>query len=134
MYIQWDDSLLVGIKEIDDQHKKFIGLVNQAYEAITTARGQTEIGNILRELANYAEIHFSTEDKYFDKFQYAGAAEHKMLHDEIRHKIAGLRQPAEGRKIDFDVKFVYFLDSWLRDHLANVDQKYVEFFHQHGMY
>ena len=57
-FIKWNKSLSVKVKEIDDQHKKLVELINQAYEF----KDSKKLGDILNELIEFTRVHFSTEE------------------------------------------------------------------------
>lgn len=66
--VQWSEKLSVGIKEIDDQHKHFIGIVNKLHESVEKGDVTDELDKIFVELNDYAAFHFETEEKYFENF------------------------------------------------------------------
>jgi hemerythrin-like metal-binding protein len=133
MEIKWKDEYIVGIKEIDDQHKYFIALLNDLYNAVCSNKGRQELNDLFQELSNYAEKHFATEEKYFDEFNYDGAEEHKMKHQEMRDEIKKIENQKAGNEIDFYGNIVYFLKDWLEDHFEKMDQEYEECFTKHGL-
>jgi len=133
MKIDWKEEYSVGIKEIDDQHKYFISLLNNLYNAIVEGKSREELKVLFRSLSDYAEKHFATEEKYFDEFNYEGAAEHKRKHQEMRDEIEKIKNMDEEKEIDFYGNIVYFLKDWLEDHLEKMDQKYKECFSKHGL-
>ena len=67
-FLDWDDSLSVNVTEIDDQHKKLIGTLNDLYDAMDDGKGNDVLGKILKELTDYTVYHFQTEENYFKKF------------------------------------------------------------------
>jgi hemerythrin len=133
MEIEWKDEYSVGIKEIDDQHRYFISLLNNLYGAIGSSKNQIELEILFQKLSDYAEIHFATEEKYFNDFNYEGAEEHKLKHQEMRDEIVRIKNQESGNNIDFYGNIVYFLKDWLEDHLEKMDQKYKDCFVRHGL-
>ena len=51
-----------------------------------------ELGAILRQLTAYTTFHFATEEKYFDKFAYELAVEHKEQHRQLLAKVNEFNQ------------------------------------------
>lgn len=133
MEIKWKDEYSVGIKEIDEQHKYFITLLNDLYNAVCSSKDRNELDTLFQRLTEYAERHFATEEKYFDEFNYDGAAEHKLKHQEMRDNIKKIENQKSGNEIDFYGNIVYFLKDWLEDHLEKMDQEYEECFSKHGL-
>lgn len=64
----WTDALSVNIKEIDDQHKKLVNMVNQLHAAMLKGEGKTVVGPILAELTANTVYHFSIEEGYMNKY------------------------------------------------------------------
>jgi hemerythrin len=133
MKIEWKDEYSVGVEEIDDQHKYFISLLNNLNNAIVAGKSREELKELFRLVPDYAERHFATEEKYFDEFNYEGAAEHKQKHQEMRDEIKRVESTEGGKEIDFYGNIVYFLKDWLEEHLAQMDQKYEDCFAEHGL-
>jgi hemerythrin len=133
MEFKWKEEYGVGIKEIDDQHRYFISLLNNLYLAIGSSKDREELEQLFKNLSDYAEIHFATEEKYFDEFHYEGSSEHKRKHQEMRDEIARIKKHESGNDIDFYGNIVYFLKDWLEDHLEKMDKKYKECFMKHGL-
>ena len=130
--IKWDKRHSVGVKIIDEQHKHFIELLNKLYECLGSD-DTSKLADIISNLADYTELHFKTEEDYFEKFNYEGAAEHKVTHDEIRAKVKGfLDKKGDPKAIGFEL--LYFLERWLFIHLDGKDKKYTECFNQHGLH
>ena len=133
MEIKWKEEYSVGVEEIDEQHKYFILLLNDLYNAVVAGKSREELKDLFQKLSDYAEKHFATEEKYFDEFGYEGAAEHKLKHQEMKDEIEKIKKQEDGKEIDFYGNIVYFLQEWLEDHLAEMDQKYEECFSKHGL-
>ena len=68
--ISWKDSLNVGIVEIDEQHKKLVGLINKLFEAMANGKSSEIMKSVLGELSNYVNTHFATEEKLMKQFGY----------------------------------------------------------------
>ncbi len=86
-FMEWNDKLLTGIKECDEQHKKLVSLINDLYEAMKQGRGKEIIDKILNELASYADYHFSTEEKLMNKYGYPELSIHKKEHESFKKKV-----------------------------------------------
>lgn len=133
MEAKWKEEYSVGVKEIDDQHKHFIDLLNRICDAVGGNKSLAELEVLFQELAEYAKKHFATEEKYFDKFSYPEAEEHKLKHREMWQDVQDIRNMKDKDAIDFYGSVVYFLIEWLENHLEKEDQKYKECFSAHGL-
>jgi len=129
--IKWDDNYKIGVKAIDKQHKHFVGLLNTLYEYLESKHTE-KIPEIIKDLTDYADHHFKTEEEYFEKFNYEDAEVHKAAHEELRAKVNELHdRQGDSKKLGFDL--MYFMEKWLLLHFRGMDKKYVESFKRHGL-
>jgi hemerythrin-like metal-binding protein len=130
----WTKEYSVGVKELDDQHKELISIVNEMYEAVESAEVNINvIGDILKKIAAFADYHFATEEKYFDEFNYAFKEEHKAEHRKLKDEIARLSEMHRLQDISVFVQLISFLNGWIEEHLMHQDMKYVRCFREHGL-
>jgi len=125
--ISWSDALSVNIKELDSQHQCLIELVNRLHDSMKAGKGNTVLGPILSDLLKYTEFHFSTEEKYFQKFAYPEYLQHKKQHDDLTKKAKELNANFEKGKLTISIEVMTFLKEWLRDHILGSDKKYAPF-------
>ena len=81
--VHWEESYEIGIKEIDDQHKKLFDLVNKLYDLEDNANIKEEIREILYAFREYTIIHFEDEEVYMNSIGYPQLEEHKFMHEHI---------------------------------------------------
>ncbi len=74
--MQWNDSLSVNIKEVDDQHKKLVAIINELHDAMRAGSGNAVLGNIFSKLTQYVASHFATEEKLMSTHNYPGYLAH----------------------------------------------------------
>lgn len=134
MPIIWKKDYELGIKEIDAQHQHFVGLINRLLETIDKHEKLEELSGIKDDLYNYAVTHFETEEKYFSLFSYEGASEHKLEHIKLLARAKEFKDDKASEPWSSAFKLCDFLEDWLVDHLAQMDRRYVECFHEHGLY
>jgi hemerythrin len=133
--INWEENFSVGVREIDEQHQKMIGILNELYKMVENNNySAEETGKILQELADYEDYHFSTEEKYFKQFRYDKTVEHVQLHDDYRKRVAEFKkqynsEPSNNILSDLSV----FLNGWWIWHINNTDKEYTQCFHDHGL-
>jgi hemerythrin-like metal-binding protein len=126
-FIEWDDSLSVGVEEIDQEHKKEVDLIN----ALHDAQGDEQM-TLLKELVEHTKKHFATEEKYFDKFGYEDSEAHKAEHKAFLDKAAQIGADVEqGKELTEDIFDA--VKTWLIDHIKSMDQKYTSCFNEHGL-
>ncbi|MFN3309093.1 MAG: bacteriohemerythrin, partial [Anaerolineales bacterium] len=64
--ITWSDEFSVNIKEIDNQHRQLIEMVNQLQRAMKEGKGAAALNDILQRLIDYTDYHFSTEERMME--------------------------------------------------------------------
>jgi len=60
----WTDSMSVGVKVLDDDHKKLVGMVNELHDGILEGHRAEALGHVLDQLVSYTRIHFSREEAF----------------------------------------------------------------------
>lgn len=125
-FMKWRPDFNLGIAEIDEQHKKIVELINILNKAFMEGSAREKLGDILDEMARYADYHFHTEEELFSKHLFPFSEEHKKLHDNFRTKVSQFREQFEkGLPITF--RLLGFLRKWLTNHILDVDREYVDF-------
>jgi hemerythrin len=133
-FINWDESLSVNVREIDEQHKKLVGMINKLHSAMIEGKGNDILDNIISEMVNYVKIHFFTEEKYFDMFHYEEAEPHKVEHAFFTQKVEEFKEGFEKGLMYVTLDVLNFLTNWLTTHLMGCDKKYVKCFNENGLY
>jgi hemerythrin len=132
-HFQWSDDYMMNISEIDGQHQHFVLILDRVYDTILNPTTDQAKGLLLEDLVNYAIIHFGTEERYFDEFNYPEASEHKAAHKELLDKVLSFQIKFKEKKEDISLELIDFLEDWLVNHLLSMDKKYVNFFHEHDL-
>lgn len=125
--ITWNDTLSVGISEMDQQHRKLVDLVNQLYDAMGQGKGDNVKNAILNDLIMYTKVHFAAEERLMQKYGYPEFAAHKRLHDELTARAVQLKQKLDAGQMVASVTLSSFLRDWLKNHITRVDKKYGQF-------
>ncbi len=130
--IEWNEKFSVGIKEIDDQHRVLVDILDELYYAMLKARGNEVIETTLAKLVQYTKTHFATEELLFKKHSYPEEKAHKAEHDAMLKKVAAFRKDFENGKL-IGVDLMHFLNKWFVEHLQTTDYRYVNFFRGIGV-
>jgi hemerythrin len=131
-FMTWDDSYSVKVREIDLQHQKLIGMINDFYEHIGKDSGQA-LRTLLKSLADYTQYHFSTEEKYFEKFAYPNVGSHKEIHRQFIEKVSDVQNRLNRGELVISFEITTFLKDWLIHHIKETDKAYSKFFNEHGL-
>ncbi|PLX71117.1 MAG: hypothetical protein C0602_02420 [Denitrovibrio sp.] len=118
--VNWMNSTMsVGIEKIDDQHKNFLDITNNAIDAILSDN-QSAVANTLKELKEYAHYHFKTEADLMAEHEYPESGSHHNAHIDFHDKVAELEN-AEGEAREAEL--VSFMQNWLVRHISSTDKK-----------
>jgi hemerythrin len=88
--IEWDGSLAIGVKLIDDQHSMLIERLNDMTHAIESNQGPKEVARTLQFLIEYTDFHFKTEEKHMKETSFSGLEGQINAHDEFKKTLANL--------------------------------------------
>lgn len=131
----WQDSYSVGVKVLDEDHKKLIGIVNELHDGILAGKSREALGLVLDRLVQYTKTHFGREEELFSKTKYPEAAAHKKEHDELLKKAGELQQRYnEGATSMLSLETMGLLKGWLSHHISGNDKAYSAHLHSHGIH
>jgi hemerythrin len=131
--IQWDNIFSVHIKEIDEQHKKLVHLINSLYDAMKAGQGKDVLHHILAELIDYTKNHFSKEEKMMSQYAYPAAALHKIEHDKFTKKVMTMQKDLEQGNAVLSMDVLQFLKDWLLQHIQKTDKQYSPYLNNKGI-
>jgi hemerythrin-like metal-binding protein len=128
--IVWSKILSVGFEEIDDDHRKLVGIFNELNRAVTEGESPDYLAATLEELINCTVWHFSHEERLMLKHRYDGIEEHKAEHRELVHSAKALQQQILQASQGVADEQVAFLERWLTAHILTTDQRMGTFLSQ----
>lgn len=132
--MEWNDRLSVKIREIDDQHRTLVNMVNKLHDAMKEGHADDIVMPIVAEMKQYAAIHFATEEKYFKLHNYPEYAKHKAEHDAFVAKVVQVESDLKSGKCAMSMDILNFLSQWLVNHIKGTDKKYSAFLNQAGVH
>ena len=127
MAIQWRDTFNLEIEVIDDEHQKMVEIMNNLSANFANKDKAEIINSHIKELYNYADIHFKREEVYFEKYNYPETGEHKKLHKIFMNKVKKLEKDFSEGKVKL-FEHVNFLNQWFLNHILIEDKKYSKYF------
>ena len=131
--IEWDDKYSVGISKIDDEHKQFIDIINQAIATKEHSDDPEELREVLYNIAMYAIKHFSTEENYMIQFNYPEYQYHKEEHHDFTKKAIEYCERVTHGDSQFADEILEYLKQWLVNHIQVTDRKYIDCFKRNGL-
>lgn len=130
--VEWDETLSVGVREIDAQHQGLLRLINELHEAMKEGKSRDILASLVSRLKDYARAHFSTEEKYMRQTAFPGFEEHRVQHDKFIEKVLDFElEMSEGKTSPLEV--ARFLMDWYVRHVKGTDRKYAGHLQSHGI-
>jgi len=121
-HIEWNESLALGIKSIDEQHQYLVALFN-ALADDSSAQGDTcPVETLVAKLKDYAAEHFHIEEGYMQAFAYPDTAAHVKEHESFIAALTSFEAACSEGTGDTQAVLAY-LQGWLGEHLTGVDRK-----------
>lgn len=131
--ISWSDTYSVNVREVDEQHKKLIDLINKLHDAMKVGKGSQMIGDVLASLIDYTGSHFATEERYMKLHSYPEYEHHKKEHNLLVMKVLDVQKNVQSGKAPITQDVMMFLKDWLVKHIQGEDKKFGPFFNSKGI-
>lgn len=124
--VHWKEEYVIGVEQIDEQHKKLIEIANKVYELLRNdflTDKYDRIVEVIEELANYTVFHFKSEEEYMLSIGYKKFLSHKVEHDEFIEKINSfdLSQIDESQEKHL-IDILNFIITWIDEHIIRKDK------------
>lgn len=132
--IQWNDDLVLGIGEVDAQHKILVEMINELHRTMKSGHGSTALPGLVSNLAAYAVRHFSDEEKLMEKHNYAGLLNHRGQHVKFVQTVEEFDKKLHEGKAAVTNEVMQFLKDWLVKHIQGTDRKYAPFLKERGVH
>lgn len=130
--LEWNNGLSVQVKEIDEQHKKLVGMINTLFDSMKSETDDTVLLSIVDEMVKYAVEHFNTEERYMEKMGYPEFERHKSEHQDFVEKATQVENDLKYGKTVLSMDILNFLSSWLVTHINGTDKKMGVFLSENG--
>ena len=130
--IVWSDIFSVGVKEMDRQHQKLIGMINRLIEEQHVLTEPATIAELLTEMTSYAQDHFRDEEYLMAEYGYEKLASQKHSHQAFVDKTVEFMEASVGPNI-LSKALLEYLRTWLTGHILHEDMQYKAFFQQKGV-
>ncbi|MBN1365310.1 MAG: hemerythrin family protein [Syntrophaceae bacterium] len=128
--IVWDESLKVGVKEIDEQHEELFKYSNVLMNAIKERRDQNEVEKVVSFLNEYVENHFRDEEEIMREHDYPFLSFQKEQHENFikyfKKVQSELKEMKESRAyLMFRIRLLVV--DWLVNHTYKEDRHFGRF-------
>lgn len=122
--MEWNEGYNIGIDVIDNQHKQILDYIN-ALEEIRSSGERSKIKEVLDDLIDYTQSHFTFEENLLEQVNYQYLTSHRAIHDMFVKRLNEYRTKFEnGTAVENDL--YRLLSKWLINHIQHDDQDYVD--------
>ena len=121
---EWSDEYLIGIEELDYEHRDLINRLNELHGELTHYDEKGKIEDCLREIQIRVVAHFALEEHFMLDNNYKNYAPHKKEHDDFLAVVADfidkfLTDPGLSYGDELEKQLQY----WIVNHILTSDQK-----------
>jgi hemerythrin len=134
--VQWRESLLTGILEIDEQHQILVNILNDSAPDLDPELSRKALLQITRDLLTYAMHHFEAEEELMKRHGYAAAepeeaGAHLQQHRRFSEHVVALRNSLRTGTDESKAGVQAFLVDWFTNHILTADRRLGEFIRTH---
>lgn len=124
MGIRWNESLAIGVEEIDEQHRELVQQFAGLLAACEQGRGREELKTLLGFLDWYVHRHFNDEEALQLRCGYPFYQDHRNQHQTFIARISSLQQQIDGGGVELShiVEINHLLYAWLVNHISGADR------------
>ncbi len=129
MVIVWNEDLVTGNEEIDNQHKELFRRFNDFQSACKQGKGLDELTNLLSFLGEYVRFHFALEEQLQIAIEYPDYLKHKEEHDSFIRNFMKLEDQLNTKGITSAllIQTNMTLVNWLTRHFTWTDRELANF-------
>lgn len=128
MFIEWNNSYLVGHKLVDFDHMTLVNITNELFHRVNQGFSDEEIAQTITCLIDYVEKHFEREEELFKNSDYPDVDKHLAMHEDIAKTVKDIATIYKTNPGAININEVLeFLKKWLTNHIMKADVGYVKY-------
>ncbi len=132
--IVWTDVFLTNVRELDEEHRRLVELVNLLHLAVRQNSGREAVAEVAG-LIEYTRNHFAHEEHLLAAHGYPDLARHRGEHERLTRQVLDFQPRLEGESSGrATMELLVFLHGWLLHHILAEDKRYGPFLNEHGVY
>ncbi len=126
-FLTWSRDFEMGIPEMDEQHKKWLDLLNAFYIHIGNDDFQERMVELIDGVLSYTKYHFSEEEALMASINYPAIGEQRSMHGDIVKRIEEFKTKAGEGKLIISMPLTAELKKWFKEHILIEDMKYAQY-------
>jgi hemerythrin len=123
--LQWNERFVLGIEEIDEQHRELMHSVNTLYDEFKGGAAVPALKTLLGTLVSQTNEHFRCEEQWMKETSFPDLAAHVKEHEKFQVRVAEI-DSLFGKGLDSSLDLMLFLNNWIRHHLIEVDARFAD--------
>lgn len=132
--MKWSEEFSVNVKAIDEQHKRWIEILNELHDAMRAGKGNEILGNVFDELLEYTRVHFTTEERIMQAAGYPLFLGHRKIHEDMVKELNQLVHQYKSGEPVMTVDVMQLLKNWLSEHIMGMDKNFGPYLNSKGIY
>lgn len=125
-WYEWNNNLDIHVKEMNDEHKILIDLMNRLYDEAGSGKPKAVLQKTFLELVNYTRRHFQDEEQYMYSINYPGLPTHRLIHAKLLSQLDEHYEAFKKGDGTVGAQVFDFLKMWLNAHIRGIDIQYGE--------
>jgi hemerythrin len=121
-FLEWKETYNIGVKEIDNQHRGLFDIISKLFNTRSYEPDGKYFCLTLNKFVEYAQVHFSTEERYMQEAHYLKLAEHQREHEFFLTQVSQMARDVENKEPDIENKTLDFLKDWYLAHILGTDR------------
>ncbi|MBL6958226.1 MAG: bacteriohemerythrin [Rhodospirillales bacterium] len=122
--IEWSDAFLIGIEELDYEHRSLIDDINELHRELTEHDDKDKIENTLGDILVRMQTHFALEEHVMQANKFPGYNEHKTQHNKLLDEYTGFLVQCKTAPDTGDCQAVKgMLNMWIVEHILTSDKQ-----------
>ncbi|MGC4120282.1 MAG: hemerythrin family protein [Myxococcales bacterium] len=126
-------DLAVGIRAMDTEHVKLLGLIDALIEQARSAGPADRLIPAVEDLLKSLRAHFATETALMERHGYDGRPAHESAHHAFLAALEGLHANLSAAyTVPIDRKIELLIGDWLQLHIEGYDAVLARFLKEKG--
>ena len=121
----WSNAYATGHPEVDRQHQRLFGMINELHEAMSHGRGRAALGPVMKDLAAYTLEHFATEEALMRATGFPDLERHIDKHEALARQVSELLLRFSEGYLTIPNTLARFLAEWLKHHIREEDIAFI---------
>ena len=131
---RWSAEYHVNVKRLDVQHRILVKLVDNLHDAWSARIDGNVLEDLLAELLEFSQMHFSFEEQLMKEYDFPDIAEHQRQHRTILRRLNELVTLSSSEKPPTSDSTYDIAADWALAHISDKNNILGNFLNSKGIY